>query len=106
MIVSKHGDLSTAGRWYVGVVSAGGALVISLGLYHLAAGLIDPRWFILAGLTVLSASLTIKVPGVPAQISVSETFVFASVLYFGIPAGAPAGAGGGPAAGLGRPPPP
>jgi putative nucleotidyltransferase with HDIG domain len=38
---------------------------------------------ILAALTLFSFMFTIKVPGVPASISVSETFVFASVLLFG-----------------------
>lgn len=48
---------------------------------------VDPRWFVLVGLTVLTSSVTVKVPSVAATISVSETFVFASVIIFGWPAG-------------------
>jgi putative nucleotidyltransferase with HDIG domain len=52
----------------------------------LVAGL--PReWLALAALTLLSGSITVKVPTVPATISVSETFVFTSVLLFGPAAG-------------------
>ena len=38
---------------------------------------------LLAALTLLSFFFTVKVPGIPAKISVSETFVFTSVLLFG-----------------------
>jgi putative nucleotidyltransferase with HDIG domain len=38
---------------------------------------------VLAALTLFSFVFTIKVPGIPAKISVSETFVFTSVLLFG-----------------------
>ena len=38
---------------------------------------------LLAALTLLSFFLTVKLPGIPAKISVSETFVFTSVLLFG-----------------------
>ena len=37
----------------------------------------------LAALTLLSFFLAVQVPGIPVKISVSETFVFASVLLFG-----------------------
>jgi putative nucleotidyltransferase with HDIG domain len=43
---------------------------------------------VLAALTLLSGSFTIKVPRLPARLSVSETFVFASVLLFGTCSGA------------------
>jgi hypothetical protein len=58
-----------------------------MAVYELALGRIDVRWYGLALLTVLSASATIKVPSVPARISVSETFVFTSLLVFGVWAG-------------------
>ncbi|MGE0043018.1 MAG: HD domain-containing phosphohydrolase [Vicinamibacterales bacterium] len=48
---------------------------------------IGAEWLVLAGLTLLSGSFTIKVPTLPARISVSETFVFTSVLLFGPAAG-------------------
>jgi putative nucleotidyltransferase with HDIG domain len=40
-------------------------------------------WLMLAALTLFSFVFTIKVPGLPARISVSETFVFTCVLLFG-----------------------
>ncbi len=43
----------------------------------------DPTWVLLATLTIISGLFTIRVPSVSATISVSETFIFASVLLFG-----------------------
>ena len=40
-------------------------------------------WLVLAGLTLLTGTFSIKVPSVNARISVSEAFVFAAVLLFG-----------------------
>jgi len=45
------------------------------------------NWFVLAALTLISGSTTVKLPSVPATISISETFVFTSVLLFGPAAG-------------------
>jgi putative nucleotidyltransferase with HDIG domain len=51
---------------------------------------VDPpglEWFILAALTLFTGSFTVKVPSLAARISVSETFIFTSVLLFGPAAG-------------------
>jgi len=40
-------------------------------------------WVVLAALTLLTGSFSIKVPSVNARVSVSEAFVFAGVLLFG-----------------------
>ena len=40
-------------------------------------------WMVLAALTLLTGSFTVKIPGLLARISVSDAFVFASVLAFG-----------------------
>jgi hypothetical protein len=45
------------------------------------------EWFVLAALTLLTGSFTVKLPSLPARLSVSETFVFTSVLLFGPAAG-------------------
>jgi putative nucleotidyltransferase with HDIG domain len=45
------------------------------------------EWFILAALTLFTGSFTVKVPAISARISVSETFIFTSVLLFGPAAG-------------------
>ena len=81
--MSTHTRLSLQGRWYVGAVIAAGGAAICVSLYDLAAGRIGVGWFLLAGLTLLSASMTVKVPTVSATISISETFVFTSLLVFG-----------------------
>jgi putative nucleotidyltransferase with HDIG domain len=44
-------------------------------------------WTILALLTLVSGSATVNLPALPATVSVSETFVFTSVLLFGPAAG-------------------
>jgi putative methionine-R-sulfoxide reductase with GAF domain len=41
----------------------------------------------LAALTIFSGSATVKLPSIPASLSVSETFVFTAVLLFGAPVG-------------------
>jgi putative nucleotidyltransferase with HDIG domain len=45
------------------------------------------QWLTLAALTLLSGSATVRLPSVPATISISETFVFTSVILFGATAG-------------------
>ena len=73
---------------FVPTVSAAGLLVIGHCVSSLIQQPIDwKNWIALAILTLLSGSLTIKIPSVAARLSVSETFVFASVLLFGPCAG-------------------
>jgi putative nucleotidyltransferase with HDIG domain len=72
---------------YVPMVSAGGLLVIGHCISTLIRYPLDPEWLVLAVLTLFTGSLTIKIPSIPARLSVSETFVFASVLLFGSCAG-------------------
>ncbi len=79
----KFTDLSPAGRIYVAaVISLGGSAIV-----HSVATLIlhpiDSGWVILAALTLLTGSFSIKIPAVAARISVSEAFVIAGVLAFG-----------------------
>ena len=68
------------------MILAGGAAIV-VATYDLFRNPVDWRWFILAGLTLLSGSITVKVPSIPATISVSETFVFTAVMLFGPSAG-------------------
>ena len=62
-------------------------MTILYSAYQLHARPIGWNWFILALLTLLSGLATVKLPSVPATISISETFVFTSVLLFGPAAG-------------------
>src|SRR5688500_13934293 len=85
--MDKLQRLPTLGKLYViAVVGLGGATILH-SAYQLHAKPIGWNWFILALLTLLSGSATVKLPSVPATISISEPFVFTSVLLFGPAAG-------------------
>jgi putative nucleotidyltransferase with HDIG domain len=68
---------------FIAAVVIGGAAIIAR-----SAGSIDPHSVnvyvvALAALTIASGRFAIKVPGRPATVSVSEVFVFVSILLFG-----------------------
>lgn len=75
--------LSRAGRTYVAAVSAVGTLMVLQSFYLVSREPIKYEWFVLAALTLLSGSFTVRIPTTSARLSVSETFVFATVLLFG-----------------------
>jgi putative nucleotidyltransferase with HDIG domain len=87
-MTARHYDsLSAAMRAYVGVIVVVGFATIVQSIVDI---LIDPKgwdWTLLAILTLVSGSATVRLPSLPATISVSETFVFTSVLLFGPAAG-------------------
>jgi putative nucleotidyltransferase with HDIG domain len=68
-------------------VSAIGLLVIGHCISMLIQQPLNSNWIALAILTLFTGALTIRIPSVAARLSVSETFVFASVLLFGSCAG-------------------
>jgi putative nucleotidyltransferase with HDIG domain len=71
------------GRLYLGgVILAGAGLALYSALEVYRRG-VWSDWMVLAALTLLTGSFTVKVPGLLARISVSDAFVFASVLAFG-----------------------
>ena len=75
------------GKAYLWAVIAAGFAVISASIYQLVAEPISSQWFILAALTLLSGSATVRLPSSSASISISETFVFTAVLLYGPAAG-------------------
>ena len=79
-------DLSGSSRLYISVVVAAGVCVVLESLYSISEAPVDFNWLVLAVLTLLSGSFTVRIPGIPARLSVSETFVFAAALLFGPPA--------------------
>ena len=85
--MEQHQRLPSWGRVYVSAVVGLGGATILYAAYQLHARPIGWNWFILALLTLLSGLATVKLPSVPATISISETFVFTSVLLFGPAAG-------------------
>ena len=76
-------SVSRGGRAYVGGVVAAGAAVIGFSILQLVAVPPHPYWFILILLTLMTGPLSIRVPSSRATISVSDTFVFASLVWFG-----------------------
>jgi hypothetical protein len=75
--------LTRSGRLYVGTVIGAGVVALLHSLYFLHFHPVSYRWALLAGLTLLTGSFTVRIPTIPARLSVSETFVFAAVLLFG-----------------------
>jgi putative nucleotidyltransferase with HDIG domain len=72
---------------YVAVVAVCGIIAICHAVATLYYHPIGWRWTLLALLTLVSGSATVRLPSLPATISISETFVFTSVLLFGPSAG-------------------
>jgi putative nucleotidyltransferase with HDIG domain len=72
---------------YIGVVITLGLVILVTSIWQLSTSQPGVEWFLLATLTLLTGSFTVKVPSLAAKISVSETFVFTSVLLFGTSAG-------------------
>ena len=76
-------QLSKAAVAYVAAVASLGIVLVGHSIGVLSSHQLGFQWFVLAGLTLLSGSFTIRVPTIPARISVSETFVFAAGMLFG-----------------------
>jgi diguanylate cyclase (GGDEF)-like protein/putative nucleotidyltransferase with HDIG domain len=75
--------LTDPARLYVGMVILAGVVAVCHSIYTLHLYPVSYHWSLLAGLTLLSGSFTVRIPTIPARLSVSETFVFAAVLLFG-----------------------
>lgn len=74
-------------RLYITAIVCAGSVAIAHSLTHLSTEQVSNRWLVLAVLTVFTGSLNLKIPSINAHLSVSESFVFASILLFGTPAG-------------------
>jgi len=85
--MQKFSQLRPIARGYVTVVVGVGLAAVVHSVAVLLRHPIPQEWFALAALTLLTGSFTIKVPSISSRISVSDTFVFASVLLFGAAAG-------------------
>src|SRR5882762_9447478 len=80
-------DLRPTARIYVSTVEAVGLAAVLHSIVTLYRHPVAPEWLVLGALTLLTGSFTIKVPSMSLRLTVSETFVFASVLLFGAAAG-------------------
>jgi putative nucleotidyltransferase with HDIG domain len=72
---------------YVAAVIAFGTLAVALAVVEIYRNPPAADWLVLVALTVLAGCFTVKLPSVPANLSVSETFIFTAVLLFGPAAG-------------------
>jgi len=79
--------LSSRGRLFVACVVLAGTAALAQSVVQLYKAPLPWMWFVFAALTLFSGTFAIKVPSIPAFISVSETFVFTAVLLFGTAAG-------------------
>src|SRR5665213_1474898 len=79
--------LPVYGRVYISAVILLGFCVIGRSVYQLYVNPLGYQWFLLAALTLISGSATVKLPSVPASISISEAFVFTAILLYGPAAG-------------------
>jgi len=68
-------------------VITAGVVVIAHSISLLFLHPIGYEWFVIAALTLISGSATVRLPSSYASISISETFVFTAVLLFGPAAG-------------------
>ena len=73
---------------YLAVVITSGTIVVALSALHLAVRSVPPTWLVLALLTVITGWATVRMPGTPISVSVSDTFTMAAALLFGPAAGA------------------
>jgi putative nucleotidyltransferase with HDIG domain len=71
------------GRLYIAAVGTAGVAALAFSFYALAERSFDYRVVLLGALTWISGSFSVRVPGLPATIYVSETFFFTLVLLFG-----------------------
>jgi putative nucleotidyltransferase with HDIG domain len=76
-------ELRPAARTYIVAIIVLGAAAIVRSLTSLILQPVGFEWLVLAALTLLTGSFSMKVPSVSARISVSEAFVIAGVLAFG-----------------------
>lgn len=74
-------------RLFLPAIATTGVLVILASLWQVGRSPVDERWFVLVGLTVLSGSATLRLPGTPVSFSISDSFTMAAALLFGPAAG-------------------
>jgi putative nucleotidyltransferase with HDIG domain len=76
-------SLPPHGQLYVACIVAAGAAALFHASFALLTTPFPPAWLLLAALTLFSGSFTIKIPSIPARLSVTETLIFTCLLLFG-----------------------
>jgi diguanylate cyclase (GGDEF)-like protein/putative nucleotidyltransferase with HDIG domain len=85
--VTSPSVLPRLGRAYAAAVISLGLIAIGQSLFELSRTPIGSEWLLLAVLTLISGSASVKLPGSHVSISISEAFVFTAVLLYGPAAG-------------------
>src|SRR5262245_24889479 len=73
---------------YLAFVIAIGVVVFATSAAELAAAPFAPMWLVFALLTLVTGWATVRMPGFPISVSLSDTFTMAAALLFGPAAGA------------------
>jgi signal transduction histidine kinase/CheY-like chemotaxis protein len=69
---------------YIWLVISLGAMVFLSSAFHLSTDRLDLRFLLLALVTItLSSHIFVQIPGVTSQVSVSDTFIFLSLMLYG-----------------------
>src|SRR3954451_25154357 len=85
--MASQSGFSRGGKIYLWSVILAGFIVVIGSIHEIQLQPIENEWFILAALTLISGSATVRLPSTFASISISETFVFTAVLLYGPAAG-------------------
>jgi putative nucleotidyltransferase with HDIG domain len=80
---ARAASMRPALKRYVTAVGAGGGVAIAASLWQLPQTPRPLEWILFAAAGVLAGTYWIKIPGVEAQISVSDTFYLTLALLFG-----------------------
>ena len=72
---------------YVAAVVIVGLVAVCLSILEIRSNPPATDWLVLVALTILAGCFNVKLPSLPANLSVSETFIFTAVLLFGPAAG-------------------
>ncbi|MFP5264346.1 MAG: diguanylate cyclase [Blastocatellia bacterium] len=76
---------SPASRLFIGIVSAIGLCVFAYAVSGVAAGRFETEWLLLSLVTLLVVSRTdIQIPKVPTTVTLDDTFIYISVLLYGV----------------------
>ena len=84
----KTGPNKKPGRSiYLFTLAATGLILTAVSGWQLYPEGISLPWLLLTGLAAVSANASLKIPGVDSRISVADTFVLTSIIFFGPAAG-------------------
>jgi diguanylate cyclase (GGDEF)-like protein len=83
----RFGSSNMAYKPYLYGIITLGLTAVAYSFFQLLRSDTGPQWLILAFLTILTSSISIKIPAINSKISIGDTLFFTNVLLFGVPAG-------------------